>query len=86
MADIAAVVDSSAVCNVHQIVHTEDTQIVPTHDWPSSFLLPHFKKISNIKKYHHFHFSSSTPGTVSTQTHQRYSATMHEFPIMGNTL
>ena len=68
MADIAAVVDTSAVCNVPQIVHSEDTQIVPTHDW-SSFLLPHFKKISNIKKYHHFHFSSSTPGTVFVKEH-----------------
>ena len=30
MADIATVVDSSVVCNVSQLVHTEDTEIVPT--------------------------------------------------------
>ena len=43
MADIAAVVDSSAVCNVSQLVHTEDIKIVPTRDW-ATFLLPHFRK------------------------------------------
>ena len=53
MADTAAVVDSSAVCNVSQLVHTEDTEVVPTYDW-ASFLLPHFRKLQNIKKYHHF--------------------------------
>ena len=37
------------------------------HDW-LSFLLQYFKKISNIKKYHHFHFSS-TPRTVFTREH-----------------
>ena len=48
MADIAAVVDSSAVCNVSQLVHTEDTEVVPTYDW-ASFPLPHFRKFQNIK-------------------------------------
>ena len=35
MADIAAVVDNSAVCNVSQLVHIEDTAVVPTFDWAS---------------------------------------------------
>lgn len=63
MADIATVVNDSALCNVAQVVHNENTEIVPTRDWPT-FLLPHFRKISNIKRYHHFRFSSSSPGTV----------------------
>ena len=66
--DIAAVVERSAVCNVPHFVHTEDTEIVPTCDWPS-FLLPHFRKIPNIKKYHYFHLSYSTPGTVCVREH-----------------
>ena len=65
MAEIAAVVNSSAQCNVTQLVHTEDHEIVPTRDWPT-FLLPHF---ANIKKYHHFRFSSSTPRTVFVREH-----------------
>ena len=68
MQDIAAVVEQSAVCNIPQFVHTEDTEIVQTRDWPS-FLLPHFKKIPNIKKYHYFHFSSSTPGIMLVREH-----------------
>jgi hypothetical protein len=48
MADIAAVVDSCSVCNVSQLVHTEDTEVVPTYYW-ASFHLPHFRKLQNIK-------------------------------------
>ena len=68
MADIAEIVDRSAVCNTPQLVHTENTEIVPTFDW-GSFLLPHFSKITNIKRYHHFRFSSSTPGIVHAREH-----------------
>ena len=39
MTDIAEVVTSSAVYNVSHIVHTEDTEIVPTWDWPTFLLL-----------------------------------------------
>ena len=49
MADIAAAVDNSAVCNVFQLVHTEDTEVVPTRDW-ATFLLTHFRKITSIKQ------------------------------------
>ena len=49
MADIAAAVDNFAVCNVSQLVHTEDTEVVPTRDW-ATFLLTHFWKITNIKQ------------------------------------
>ena len=48
MADVAAVVDKSAVCNISQLVHTEGTEVVPTRDW-GTFLL---RKITNIKQYH----------------------------------
>ena len=65
---MAAVIDSSVVCNVSQLVHTEDTEVVPTYDWPS-FLFPHFRKLQNIKMYHHFRFSYSSPGNVFTQKH-----------------
>lgn len=68
MAEIADVVDRSAVCNVSQLVHTEDTEVVPTHDW-ASFLLPHCRKVPNIKRYHHFRFSSSAPGIVFAKEH-----------------
>lgn len=68
MADIAAVVDKSAVCNVSQLVHTENADIVPTRDW-ATFLLPHFRRITNIKQYHHFRLSSSFPGKVFVRRH-----------------
>ena len=68
MADISAVIDSSAVCNVSQLVRTEDTEVVPTYDL-ASFLLPHFRKNQNIKKYYHFRFSSSSPGNVFAREH-----------------
>ena len=37
--------------------------IVPMRDW-ASFLGPHFKKLTGIKKYHHFRFDKSSPGVV----------------------
>ena len=68
MADIAAVVDNSAVCNVPQLVHTEDCAVVPPRDW-ATFLVSHFRKITNIKQYHHFRFSSSCPGKFFVRLH-----------------
>ena len=68
MAEIANVVEKSAVCNEVQLVHTEDTEVVPTRDW-TTFLLPHFRKVSGIKQYHHFRFPASLPGTVFAKHH-----------------
>ena len=62
-------VNKSAVCNVPQLVSTEDgTIVVPTFNW-SSFFATHFKKVSGIKKYHHFIFDSSQPGIVTMKEH-----------------
>ena len=64
---LAKCVESSATCNHSQLVGTSDgTLIVPTFEWTSYFAM-HFRKIIGIKKYHHFHFDSSLPGTVIVQ-------------------
>ena len=56
---------SSAGVNKAQIVATHDGRvIVPVYDWVS-FLGEYFKKIPNLKKFHHFAFSKETPGLVS---------------------
>ena len=68
MGEITDVVEKSAVCNIAQMVHTEDSEVVPTRDW-TTFLAPHFKKIVGIKKYYHFRFSSTSPGTVFAKHH-----------------
>ena len=67
--EIAQVVDRSALCNISQLVSTEDGNIiVPTLNW-SDFFAIHLKKLPAIKKYHHFHFDSSLPGIVSVKEH-----------------
>ena len=64
---VAEVVQKSGRCNEAQLVVTEDGgMIVPTYDW-ISFLAPKFKKLSGIKKGHHFRFPSSEPGVVYTK-------------------
>ena len=64
IADIASVVEKSAVCNVPQVCCDENGIVsVPSYDW-FSFLAPHFKRINGIKKYHHFRFTSNNPGVV----------------------
>ena len=61
---IAEVVNNSAECNHAQLVSREDgTTIAPTYDW-ADFFATRFKKITGIKKYHHFRMSSSAPGCV----------------------
>ena len=62
--ELASLVEKSSTTgnNKAQIVGTHDGRvIVPVYDW-ASFLEPYFKKIPNIKKYHHFRFSKATPG------------------------
>ena len=63
IAEIASVVDNSAHCNTSQIVCDEKGSVfVGSFDW-STYLAPHdFKRITNLKKYHHFRFSSESPG------------------------
>ena len=73
MADIATTVDQSAVCNVSQLVHMEDAEIVPIHDWPS-FLLPHFKKIAGIRNITTSGYPPPLQGLCMSEsilTHQR---------------
>ena len=56
---------SSAGVNKAQIVGTHDGRvIVPVYDWVS-FLGRYFKKMPNIKRFHHFTFSRESPGMVS---------------------
>ena len=62
--DIVEVVQSSADVNHAQLVGTQSGEtLVPMHDW-AKYLEPYFRVLPNIKQYHHFHFSSSSPGTV----------------------
>ena len=69
ISDIASVAEKSAVCNTAQIVCSEDgNPQVMTYDW-SSYLIPHFKRITGIKQYHHFRFSSSHPNQVFLKEH-----------------
>ena len=56
---------SNVGANKAQIVGTHDGRvIVPVYDWVS-FLGQYFKKMPNIKKFHHFSFSKENPGMVS---------------------
>lgn len=64
--ELASLVEKSSTTgnNKAQIMGTHDGRvIVPVYDW-ASFLEPYFKKIPNIKKYHHFRFSEASPGMV----------------------
>lgn len=55
---------SSTGVNKAQLVGTRDgTVIVSVYEW-SSFLEQFFKRVPNIKNYHHFRFSKDNPGTV----------------------
>ena len=64
--ELARMVDTSSNTGVNkaQLVSTHDGRvIVPAYDW-STFLGQYFKKIPNIKKFHHFRFSKDEPGVV----------------------
>ena len=82
LADIARVVDTSAKVNMAQLCGTQKGQVlVPTHDW-KAFLSPHFRTIRNLKTYHHFRFSSETPGVVFVKEHE-YTAE-HEIVLLND--
>ncbi|XP_068747127.1 uncharacterized protein [Montipora capricornis] len=63
--EFANMVESSTTgVNKAQLVGTHDgTVIVPVYDW-ASFLERFFKRLPNIKSYHHFRFSKDEPGKV----------------------
>ena len=63
--EFANMVESSSTgVNKAQLVGTHDgTVIVPVYEW-SSFLEQFFKRVPNIKNYHHFRFSKDKPGIV----------------------
>lgn len=62
--DIARVVTQSADVNEVQLVGTEDGTVqVPMYNW-AKFFTGRLRKVPRIKSYHHFYFSSSTPGTI----------------------
>ena len=64
--EFARLVETSSTrgLNKAQLVGTHDGRvIVPVYDW-SSFLGQYFKKLPNIKKFHHFRFSNENPGKV----------------------
>lgn len=64
---LAAVVNMSAECNYSQLVTTEDgNTLVETYDW-TTFFAKNFKKISGIKKLHHFIFDTEKPGNVTVK-------------------
>ena len=56
---IAEVVNRSAQCNHAQLVSREDgSTIVHTYNW-TDFFAPRMKKITGIKKLHHFRIDSA---------------------------
>ena len=62
---LAVVVNTSAVCKYSQLVTAEDgTTVLCTYYW-TSFFVTLFRKITGIKKIHHFSFDSKCPGSVS---------------------
>ena len=80
--DIADVVTKSADVNEAQLVSTQEGKtIVPVYNW-ADFLKTEFKKIPKIKMYHHFQFSSSTPGSVSVQEFSDSDSTL--YPILAD--
>ena len=82
ISDIASVVDKSAHCNTSQVACDEKGSTnVPFFDW-SAYLGPHFKRIVNIKKYHHFRFSFANPGIVYIKLNA--DSLEEEIKIIGN--
>ena len=63
--EFANMVESSSTgVNKAQLGETHDgTVIVPVYDW-CSYLEQYFKRLPNIKSYHHFRFTKDEPGRV----------------------
>ena len=68
--DIVKVVESSAHCNVAQLIGNQEGDIiVPSFDW-LTFFDPHFRRFKDIKKYHHFYVTQERPGIVSAKEYE----------------
>ena len=77
---IAQVVNTSADCNIAQLVAREDGSIiVPTYNW-TDFFATRMKKIAGIKKFHHFRALSSSPGDVFVRV--RSDSAEVRFPLL----
>ncbi|CAH3013857.1 unnamed protein product [Porites evermanni] len=62
--DIAREVEDSATVNTAELAGLHNgTVLIPTYDW-MSYLDTFFKKIPDLKTYHHFRFDKAFPGTV----------------------
>ena len=67
--DRGQVVQYSAIVNETQLVGSQSGEpIVPIRDW-ASFLEPQFKRLTGIKRYHHFRFDRCSPGVVYLKLH-----------------
>ena len=63
--DIVNVVESSASVNNAQLVGTQSGEtVVKSYDW-AGYLASKLKRVPQIKKQHHFVFTSSKPGIVT---------------------
>ena len=75
---IAEVVNTSAECNHAQLVSREDgSRIVKTYNW-TDFFAPRMKKITGIKKLHHFRVNSASPRCVFTKEPSDSPEVKHE--------
>ena len=62
--DIARTVEDSASVNTVELVGLHNGRVlIPTYDW-MSYLETFFKKIPQLKSYHHFRFDKDFPGMV----------------------
>lgn len=69
--EFAQLVDNSSSIGMNkaQLVATQNGRvIIPVYDW-ASFLGCYFKKIPNIKSFHHFRFSKEKPEMVYCKEH-----------------
>ena len=73
---------STTGLNKAQLVGMHDGRVVvPVYDW-STFLGQYFKKLPNIKKFHHFQFSNENPGMVFYK--EFVSSPEHSFMLLKN--
>ena len=62
--DIARAVEDSATVNTAELVGLHNGRVlIPAYDW-MSYLDTFFKRIPQLKTYHHFRFDKDFPGTV----------------------
>ena len=64
---IAEVVNTSAECNHAQLVSQEDGSTIVCIFDRADFFAPRMKKITGIKKMHHFRIDSALAGCVFTK-------------------